>query len=55
MKRYLVEISQEIIVPVVIEAENKQEASEQALISRGIAGDSYYGETKVAQVKPLED
>lgn len=52
--QYRIEICQEIIVPVELEADNEQEAIDTALQARGIAGDSYYRETKVIRVTEIE-
>lgn len=53
--RYRVEIRQEIITPIIVEANTKQEAIDSALQQQGEAGDCYYSdEIKIASVTKTE-
>lgn len=51
--RYCVEVSNEQITPVIVEAESKSEAIELVLNQCGEAGDSYDGVSKVVSVRCL--
>ena len=51
--RYLIEVIQETITPVTIEAGSEKEALEIVLHQQGVAGDPYAGETKILSVRRM--
>jgi|9_EtaG_2_1085328.scaffolds.fasta_scaffold132035_2 hypothetical protein len=53
-ERYLVQISQAQITPVIVVASNSQEAIERALKGEGSPGDSWQDEPKSTRVVKLE-
>lgn len=53
--RYLIEIRQEIITPVIVEADTKQEAIDLVLQQQGEAGDNYFtDEIKITTARKME-
>lgn len=52
--RYLVEVKQEIITPVTVEANSQREAIESVFRQQGHAGDSYPGDTQIVHVRRLD-
>lgn len=54
-ERFRVMVHQVIVVPIEVEADTTEEAAELALASRGIAADSWYGNTTVESVTKLEE
>ena len=55
IRRYCVEVSHELITPVIVEAENNAEAIELVLNQCGESGDAYDGVSKVVSVRCLDD
>lgn len=49
-KRYLVEVAQELITPVVVEAISKQEARELVMSEQGEPGDCYFSGHRIVSV-----
>ncbi|GEM_PF-6605104 len=55
IKRYRVEIGQEIITPVIVEADTEQEAIDSVLQQQGEAGDCYYSDDiRVSSIAKIE-
>lgn len=52
--RYIVTITQEVYVPVVVEAATPEDAREAVYLQLGEAGDPSYGEYVISSVKPTE-
>ena len=52
---YLVEVKQELITPVTVEADSQQEAIELVLGQQGYTGDTYPGETHIASVRRMDN
>jgi hypothetical protein len=53
-KRYLVEVMQEILTPVSVDASSSKEAEELALSEHGEPADCCYSEPKVVSVRRID-
>jgi hypothetical protein len=51
--KYLVEFITKTVTPVTVKADTPQEAIEHALRQEGYAGDTYYQDTEVLNVREL--
>lgn len=54
-ERYLVQISQSLITPVIVVANNPQEAIERALKGEGSPGDPWQEDPRSKRVVKLDD
>ena len=54
MSRYLIEISQQITTPVIVEADSPQEAREAVLVQQGNTGDPSYSEPHIERITLME-
>ena len=52
--RYLIEVTQEVITPVIIEAGSETEALEMVRHQQGIAGDYFFGKTEITSIRKLD-
>jgi hypothetical protein len=53
LKKYLVEVCQELVTPVTVIASSKSEARDTVIRSQGEAGDTYPGDVKILRVREL--
>ncbi|MEH6559586.1 MAG: hypothetical protein V7708_17455 [Oceanicoccus sp.] len=52
--RYMIEVKQEFITPITVDANTQREAVEKVLGQQGNAGDTFPGETLIASVRRLD-
>ncbi|MEH6552428.1 MAG: hypothetical protein V7744_20830 [Pseudomonadales bacterium] len=53
-ERYMIEVKQELITPVMVEANSQREAIEKVFKQEGHAGDIYHGDTEVISIRCLD-
>lgn len=54
MGRYLIEVRQEITTPVIVDADNIEDAQKRALYGMGEFGDQEMGELRIVATRLLE-
>ncbi|MFT5888867.1 MAG: hypothetical protein ACI9BO_001690 [Zhongshania sp.] len=54
MARYLVEVRQEITIPITVDADNVNDAQKRAVLGLGEFGDQSFGELAIAAVRELD-
>lgn len=54
LKKYLVEVCQELVTPVTVIATSKAAARDAVKSSQGEAGDTYPGDVKILKIRELE-